>query len=70
MSQEALVKRHVEYMLPFAEDQEFGEDYEVTLCATRTRYRKELQEIVDSLSPLRLLRMGGAGSKARAVLLE
>ena len=62
MTVEETTRRHPFYMEPF-EDKELATDHEIRVAASLSHFSPQIKEIIETLEPVKIVRLGGAGNK-------
>ena len=68
-TREESLKRTPEYMEPFDVRGEPPEDYQFTVAASISHFSKELKQIIETVQPVEIKRIGGAGNKCCSVAM-
>ena len=63
MTGEQLLAREIEYLQPFDHEAEPAEDHEVRVAASLTHFSDTMKEIIETIKPVEIVRLGGAGNK-------
>lgn len=68
MNKEELEKRVPKYLEPFIE--EYSDDHTVKVACSLSNMNKEMQETIEMIKPLEMVRLGGAGNKVNRIALN
>jgi len=63
MSDEAILSRDIEYIEPFNHVEEPAEDHKIRVAASLSHFSKQIEEIINAIDPVEIVRLGGAGNK-------
>lgn len=63
MSDEANLAREIEYIAPFNHVEEPAEDHKIRVAASLSHFSKQIEEILNAIDPVEIVRLGGAGNK-------
>ena len=63
MGEQECSERAIEYLEPFKHDQEPAEDHVIKVAASLSHFNERMQEIIKTIEPVEICRMGGAGNK-------
>ena len=70
MSPEELDQRAPAYLEPFDPEGELAEDFQIRVACSLTHFNQQMQDTIDTLSPVEICRLGGAGNKVNRVALN
>lgn len=67
MTTEQLEAREIKYLEPFDHEAVPADDYVVKVGASLTHFSGTLKEVIEKVSPVDIVRLGGAGNKCLAI---
>lgn len=68
MAKEELLGRVPTYLQPF-ENSSVGDEHQVRIACSLNHFSRDMQEIVDGIQPVKMVRLGGAGNKVTRIVL-
>ena len=69
-SSEESLAREKHYMEPFEHNVAPAEGHEIRVAASLMHFSKQMETIIESLDPVKIVRLGGAGNKAVHIALN
>ena len=70
MSTEDLLRRPIQYLPPFDPTENLREDHEIRVAASLNHFRPVTKEVIESLHPAKVVRLGGAGHKCLNLVMN
>lgn len=63
LSQDEILSREVQYLKPYDHLEQAPEDHKIVIACTISHFSQEIKSIVESIAPVEIKRIGGAGNK-------
>jgi 3'(2'), 5'-bisphosphate nucleotidase len=61
---------HCEYLKPFNLEEKVDDDYKIRVAASLSHFSSTMQEILETLAPVEIKRIGGAGNKCNSLAIN